>query len=77
MSNHLDLAHEFPELKQRIHDLKGQDAHFRRLFEEYNDLCQAIYRADQRIDLMSEEAEEGLKRKRLRLKDELYATLTA
>ena len=29
---HHDLVHEFPELNDRIHELKMNNAHFRRLF---------------------------------------------
>jgi uncharacterized protein YdcH (DUF465 family) len=77
MTGHLDLGHEFPELKQRIHDLKTTDAHFRRLFDEYNELNQAVYRAEQRIDALSDEAEEALRKQRLVLKDQLYTMLKA
>ena len=77
MTTHLDLSQEFPEFKDKIHEMKMADAHFRRQFEEYNDLCQAIYRAEQRIDLLSEDAEEALRKQRLSLKDKLYVTLTA
>jgi uncharacterized protein YdcH (DUF465 family) len=34
---HHDLIHEFPELKDRIHDLKVGDPHFRKLFDEYHE----------------------------------------
>jgi uncharacterized protein YdcH (DUF465 family) len=75
--SHQDLGHEFPELKDKIHALKISDAHFKKLFEQYNDLNQAVYRAEQRIDLLSEEAEETLRKERVQLKDQLYAMLTA
>ena len=75
--NHLDLAGEFPEFKETIHTLKAQDAHFARLFAEYGELNRKIVRAEQRIELMSEEEEEGLRRQRMQLKDQLFATLKA
>jgi uncharacterized protein YdcH (DUF465 family) len=75
--NHLDLANEFPEFKEAIHTLKAQDAHFARLFSEYGELNRKIVRAEQRIELMSEEEEESLRRQRMHLKDQLFATLKA
>jgi uncharacterized protein YdcH (DUF465 family) len=76
MSTHIDLAKEFPEFAQKIHDKKISDAHFRKLHEQYTELNQAVYRAETRIDLVSEEEEEKMRKQRLTLKDELYAILT-
>jgi len=39
---HHDLAHEFPEFKERIHDLKVSDAHFRKLFDEYDQVTTRV-----------------------------------
>jgi len=33
-----DLIHELPEHRERIHDLKMNDHHFARLFDEYHEL---------------------------------------
>ena len=74
--NHLDLANEFPELKDKIHQLKITDNHFKKLYEDYGDLNKAIYRSEQRIELLSEIDEEVLRKKRLALKDQLYSALT-
>ncbi len=76
MTNHIDLAQEFPELKETIHEKKIHDAHFRRLYDQYAELNQSVYRAEKRIDLLSEEGEESLRKERVHLKDELYAMLT-
>lgn len=75
MSTHIDLAKEFPEFAQKIHDKKISDAHFRKLHERYTELNQAVYRAETRIDLVSEEEEEKMRKERLVLKDELYGIL--
>ncbi len=32
---HHQLAVDFPEFKEQIHDLKSSDAHFAKLFDEY------------------------------------------
>lgn len=72
-----DLVSEFPNLKDRIHDLKSTNAHFRKLFDEYHVVTRAISRSEDRLDLLSEIEEETLRKKRLGLKDELYKMLTA
>jgi uncharacterized protein YdcH (DUF465 family) len=75
LGEHHDLAHEFPEFKARIHSLKVTNKHFARLFEEYETLDKEIYRIEEQIETTSDEYLEGLKRKRLQLKDELYQML--
>ena len=74
---HHDLAHEFPELKERIHDLKMQDAHFRRLFEAYQELTGEIEKIENEVTPASTSAEEEAKVRRVHLKDELYRMLKA
>lgn len=75
VDNH-PLGREFPELRDRIHELKMADAHFSRLFTEYEDVDRAVVRAEQRVDLMADEALEKLKVRRVHLKDDLYRLLT-
>ncbi|PTE14266.1 YdcH family protein [Pseudogemmobacter blasticus] len=70
-----DLAEEFPAEAARIAELKESDAHFSKLVEEYNQVNQAVYRAENRIDTVSEEHEEALRRQRARLKDSLWAII--
>ncbi len=70
-----DLRHEFPEYNDRIHELKITSDHFRRLFDEYDELAHELVRIQQNIETPSDEVVEGLKLKRLNLKDKLYAML--
>jgi uncharacterized protein len=72
-----DLSHEFPEYRERIHELKTHDAHFRQLFHTYHDLDRQVHRSETDVEPMADEALEVLKRQRLALKDELYAMLKA
>lgn len=72
-----NLKEEFPEARAIIHDLKMTDAHFARLFEEYDRVNHAVYRAAERIDSVTEEHEKALRRESLRLKDELYGMIRA
>lgn len=70
-----DLLHEFPEHRERIHDLKMNDRHFARLFTEYHDLDHEIHRIEQGVENTSDEYLEGLKYRRLNHKDELLAMI--
>jgi uncharacterized protein YdcH (DUF465 family) len=70
-----DLHHEFPEHKQRIHDLKLSDAHFARLFTEYDVLDHGIRAMENRGSPVADSEMEAMKLKRVRLKDELFAYL--
>ncbi|CAA0122281.1 Uncharacterised protein [Halioglobus japonicus] len=74
---HHDLIHEFPELKERIHELKVSDAHFRSLFDEYHDLTREIEKMEDEVTPVSSRTEESAKVRRLHLKDELYRMLVA
>ncbi len=75
----LDLHHplvlEFPEHREAIHVLKTQNAHFRRLFDEYHDLDREIVRIEEEIEPSSDPRTESLKQRRVHLKDELYAQI--
>ncbi len=70
-----DLAHEFPEFKDAIHTLKTSDAHFKRLFDEYEVVAKELHRADEGAAGISDEHAEDLKKKRLELKDQLFFLL--
>jgi uncharacterized protein YdcH (DUF465 family) len=72
-----DLVHEFPQFRDRIHTLKTQDAHFARLFAQYHELDHELHRIEQGIETPSDVYSEDLKKKRARLKDELYSILSA
>ena len=74
---HHDLHHEFPELHDRIHELKMNDAHFRRLFDEYHELTTSIEKMEDAVTPVATRTEEEAKIRRLHLKDELYRMLMA
>ena len=69
------LAEEFPEQATKISALKEHDAHFAKLVEEYNAVNEKVHRAEARLDLLTEEEEEHLRKARLRLKDQIAAAL--
>jgi len=73
---HHHLATEFPEHKDRIHELKiGDNARFKNLYSEYNDVDNNIYRIEEGIENTDDAYLETLKRKRLSLKDELLSII--
>ncbi len=72
-----DLLHEFPEHRERIHDLKLSDNHFARLFKEYHEVNDDVHRIESGAENTSDEYLENLKKQRLSLKDQLYEMLKA
>ena len=70
-----DLHHEFPEYYDRIHELKTNNSHFARLFEEYHDLNREILRIEEGVENTADEYLEELKKKRLLYKDKLYGMI--
>jgi len=72
---HHDLAHELPELKDKIHELKTSDVHFRKLFNQYHALTREIENMESEIITVSTSTEETAKIRRIALKDKLYAML--
>ena len=74
--HHHTIGEEFPEHKEQIHTLKTSNAHFQSLVTKWEEVDKKIARSESRIELMSEEEEEQLRRNRLSLKDEIYAMLS-
>jgi uncharacterized protein YdcH (DUF465 family) len=75
LGEHHTLVLEFPEQRDRIHELKVSDNHFHRLMEEYDELTKKIERLEQEGEPLTDESMEDLKKRRLELKDELYTYL--
>ena len=76
IDNH-SLALDFPEFKDQIHTLKTGNAHFAKLFDEYDETDKAIHRAETGVEHLADAALEALKKVRISLKDQLYALLQA
>jgi uncharacterized protein YdcH (DUF465 family) len=70
-----DLVHEFPEYKDKIHELKTTDQRFARLFEEYHELEHEVRRIEEGNESTSDEYLEERKKLRLNLKDQLFHML--
>lgn len=74
LENH-SLVKEFPEMRDKIHNLKTSDNHFSKLFAEYDELEHSVHRIESGAEAASDERLESLKKQRLHLKDELFILL--
>lgn len=71
-----ELAEEFPEYVEKIQVLKGSDAHFARLADEYHEINRAVHRAETDIEPTDDFNMEAMRKKRLVLKDEIFGMLS-
>ncbi len=74
VDNH-PLSRDFPEHKQHITTLKGSNAHFSKLMAEYEVMDKEIVRVEQGLEFKDDLELDGLKMKRVKLKDELFGML--
>lgn len=72
---HHGLVKEFPQMREVIQQMKATDAHFSKLFNEYDALDHEIFNAESGALTYSDEHIEALKKQRVTLKDELFAML--
>ena len=75
MTDKHNLIHEFPEYRDAIHELKMNDNHFARLFDEYHDIDHEVVRIKNGAEASSDDYLEDRKKIRLKLKDELFSML--
>ena len=72
-----ELAEEFPDAVDKIHELKESNPHFAKLAEDYHELNREIHRIETDVEPASDEYQTELRKKRMVLKDEIYALLKA
>lgn len=72
-----DLGQELPEHAQTIHRLRGANAQFAKLFEDYNEIDREVCRIEQHLVSCPDILLQDFKKKRLALKDELFAMILA
>lgn len=65
----------FHEYRDLISELKTSDRYFQSLFEQHNKLDQRIKNMESRLEPGTPDEIEVLKKKKLSIKDELYALL--
>lgn len=72
-----ELREDFPEFAEKITALKESNEHFHKLSEEYHTINREIHRIEIGEEHVSQADEEDMRKKRMVLKDELYAMLKA
>ncbi|GJL89577.1 MAG: hypothetical protein DHS20C03_32860 [Minwuia thermotolerans] len=70
-----ELAEEFPDKVQKMHELNGSDAHFRKLAERYHAVNRDIHRAETNVEPTDQFTEEKMRKERLSLKDQIAVML--
>jgi len=70
-----DIPHEFPQYQDAIQRLTHSNQDFQRVYTEYHVLDNEIRDIEQNVEPVSDIYFEKLKKKRVILKDQIYATL--
>jgi uncharacterized protein len=70
-----DLDHEFPEFSGVMHQLRERDAKLGNLFQQYDKVNGAIVDIEENDKPFQDVEFEEMKKKRLRIKDEIYQIL--
>jgi len=70
-----ELSEEFPEDAGKMHQLKLENAHFTKVFEDYHTINRAVHRAETLVEPVDQQHEAELRQQRMRLKDEIQALL--
>jgi uncharacterized protein len=65
----------FPEFRELISELKSENRHFLKLFDQHNALDQRIKLIEARLEPGSHDEIEIMKKQKLAIKDELYQLL--
>lgn len=66
------LSEAFPEFEEKINVLKVENNHFKKLFDEYDELDHEIYRIESDAEPATDEVLNKLRMERVHLKDEIY-----
>ncbi|MFC3880650.1 YdcH family protein [Algoriphagus namhaensis] len=67
-----NLIEAFPEFEEKIHSMKVDNTHFKKLYEHYDELDHEIYRIESDAEPASDETLNHKRSERVRLKDEIY-----
>jgi uncharacterized protein YdcH (DUF465 family) len=71
------LGEEFPGSLEAIHALKTRDPRFARLLRDYDEVNDRVHRAETRLDAITDDAEQTLRRQRLAIKDAIASALAS
>ena len=70
-----ELAEDFPNDVDKIHELKTGNPHFAKLMDDYHELNRAVHRAETGVEPCDSLAETQMRKERMRLKDEIAGML--
>ncbi|MEM8542046.1 MAG: YdcH family protein [Pseudomonadota bacterium] len=70
-----ELAEEFPEFVDKMHELKSANAHFAKLADEYHEINRAVHRAETNVEPTDDFNMDAMRKQRMALKDEIYGML--
>jgi uncharacterized protein YdcH (DUF465 family) len=70
-----ELADDFPQDIEKIHQMKVSDPHFAKLMETYHEINRAVHRAETGVEPCDQLAENTMRKERMRLKDEIAGML--
>ncbi len=71
-----ELPEEFPDESRFIGQLSKSNYEFRQLMAQYDEVNRHIYRIESEDEPTTDEVLEGLKKRRLKLKDDIATMLT-
>lgn len=71
------LSETFPDKIDALHALRASDAHFERLVTDYDAINHAVHRAETDIEPTDDFHLEDMRKKRLRILDEIARRLAA
>ncbi len=72
-----DIHHDFPQYRDTIKQLHDNDSDFQNIYREYHAVDHEIHYIEQNVEPVSDVYAEHLKKKRVLLKDQIYARLQA
>lgn len=70
-----ELMEEFPDKTDAMHRLKGEDAHFARMFDDYHTINRAIHRAETNVEPTDDLHMSEMRKERMALKDKIAVIL--
>lgn len=71
-----ELHEEFPDLVEKMAELRQSDNHFAKLSENYHTINRALHRAETDVEPTSDDNMQNMRRERMGLKDQIAAYLS-
>lgn len=69
------MLHEYRDIITHMKENSAENAHFLRIFDKHNELDEKIAKVENSEIILNDKELETLKKEKLLLKDEAYATL--